>query len=315
MKSLRNYGMAFVAVMTFVMTSCGGGPIEHGMEYTLEAPVGTADVDLESAELVLANRLNNFGLQGDYEISRDSNRIKVRVRSGVVEDNSRMRTVLQSSANVTFRSMYNLNELSAALDGAQQTYIRINHIDSVAAQTAGLLPYIAVGGTYPDAPLIFTCRAKDTTAVMTILRHDSIAPLFPTDMVFHWGAGVPLENGQPTYGLFACKVGMNYVMNGNYVESADAKLNPDFGSWQISLAFDPIGAKEFARITEANVNRSLAIELDDFVCSYPRVNASITGGAAQITGNFSEEQATDLAKILSAGKLPVRVALVEEKTF
>ncbi len=315
MKLFHNFGTTLFLALAIVVTSCGGGPIEHGKEYILEAPMNSADVDMQSTVAVLENRLNNFGLKGDFELSRDSNRITVRVRQGAIADDSKMRKLLQSSANLVFRAMYTMGEISPVITEAQQTYIRINHIDSITALSAGIIPYAAESGWDPEGALIISCRAKDTMAVMNILRTDSIAILFPSDVVFHWGTGPELETGELTYGLFACKVGRNYVMSGNYIESADALLNPNYNSWEISLVFDPVGAKEFSRITKDNVGRNLAIELDDFVYNYPTVNAEITGGVAVITGNFTETEAGDLAKILSAGSLPLPVALVQETDF
>jgi SecD/SecF fusion protein len=315
MKIFPLYGIVILALCSALFASCGDSPIEHGTEYILEVPAGTNNSDLNAASLIIQKRLDNFGLEGDYELSHDAGRITVRVRSGVVTDNSKMRALLQSSASLKFRAMYSFSDIANTVSEANQRYLRMNHIDSLNPTNAGLAGLIAANSNDPYSPMIFSCRAKDTTAVMEILRTDSIAMLFNGDVVFRWGRSLPLQTGEPTYGLFACKEGFNYVMDGNNIESADALMNSDMGSWEISLVFDPAGAKEFARITRTNVGRSLAIELDGFVYSYPTVNGEITGGLAMITGNFTETEAGYLAKILSAGKLPVPLAIVQESQF
>ncbi len=74
------------------------------------------------------------------------------------------------------------------------------------------------------------------------------------------------------------------------------------------------GARDFARITEANVKKRLAIVLDNKVYSAPVIQEKISGGKARITGNFSTEEARDLAIALRAGALPAPVLILEERT-
>lgn len=316
MKLLRNSGLALIAVLTIVMTSCGGGPIEHGTEYVVECPIDSDTADISAVVVVLENRLKEFGIEGDYELSRDANRIKVRVREGVVLDPSKMRNLLLSSADLKFRATYTMAEIAPTLNKVQETFIRTHQIDSANATADGLGQYIIWSQQEAEGVLLLCCLAKDTSAFMNILREDSIAALLPADVVFHWGKGILLENGEESIGLFACKEGRNYVMSGKYVESAEAKLNENNGSsYEISLAFNTAGTDEFARITKTNIGRSVAIEVDDFVYGYPTVNSEITGGKAVISGSFPEMEAQDLARLLSAGSLPVRCRMVEENTF
>lgn len=315
MKLILNYGVTVVAALTLLMTSCGGGPIEHGKEYVLECSADADTADINASYAVIEKRLGNFGLEGDYEISRDKNRITVRVRSGVIADETKMKRLLESTANLTFRATYGNQEISPIISEANQAFVRINRIDSINPNIKGLPELIAVGTDNAFGPLIFCSLAKDTAAVMNIFRMDSSAMLFPSDLVFLWGTGIPLENGQPTYGLFAGRVGRNYVMAGSYIESASARVSTYNTSYEIDLVFNAEGSSEFARITKANIGSGLAIELDDFIYSYPTVNSEITGGQAVISGNFSKEEAEDLAKILSAGYLPAPLRIVEANDF
>lgn len=72
-------------------------------------------------------------------------------------------------------------------------------------------------------------------------------------------------------------------------------------------------ALEWKRITANNIGESIAIVLDDNVFSYPVVQSEIEGGKSTISGNFSKNEANDLAGILNSGSLPVRLRLLEEK--
>ena len=82
----------------------------------------------------------------------------------------------------------------------------------------------------------------------------------------------------------------------------------------VSINFDKKGARDFERITGENVNKRLAIVLDDTVASAPVIQEKIAGGQARITGNFSLEEAKDLAIVLRAGALPAPVNILEERT-
>jgi preprotein translocase subunit SecD len=82
----------------------------------------------------------------------------------------------------------------------------------------------------------------------------------------------------------------------------------------VSINFDKKGARDFERITGENVNKRLAIVLDDTVASAPVIQEKIAGGQARITGNFTLEEAKDLAIVLRAGALPAPVNILEERT-
>ncbi len=83
----------------------------------------------------------------------------------------------------------------------------------------------------------------------------------------------------------------------------------------VGLTFNAQGAKKFADLTAKNVGRRLAIVLDGKVQSAPRINEAIPSGEAVISGQFTPEQATDLALILRVGALPVPVVIEEERTI
>jgi preprotein translocase subunit SecD len=82
----------------------------------------------------------------------------------------------------------------------------------------------------------------------------------------------------------------------------------------VSINFDKKGGRDFERITGENVNKRLAIVLDDTVASAPVIQEKIAGGQARITGNFTLEEAKDLAIVLRAGALPAPVNILEERT-
>lgn len=104
------------------------------------------------------------------------------------------------------------------------------------------------------------------------------------------------------------------LLTGRYITEARVQIDQDFSEPYVLITFDRQGAKAFERITEANVQRRLAIVLDDKVNSAPVIQEKIGGGTARITGAFTMEDARDLAIVLRAGALPAPVKILEERT-
>ncbi len=104
-------------------------------------------------------------------------------------------------------------------------------------------------------------------------------------------------------------------LSGNDVKNAVASVNTQRGGWKIDLTFDSKGAKIFFEITQALVGKPLAIVMDNYVLSAPIVQTAIQGGRAEITGNFTYDQAQELAALIRSGNLPVSLELTEEQTL
>ncbi|MFW6264030.1 MAG: protein translocase subunit SecD [Cyanobacteriota bacterium] len=110
-------------------------------------------------------------------------------------------------------------------------------------------------------------------------------------------------------------------LTGNNLTNAAAQPTPSGLGWEIAIEFDREGGEKFAELTKnvAGTGRSLGIFLDDVLISYPTVGVEfaqtgITGGRAVITGNFTVEEANDLAVQIRGGALPFPVAVVENRT-
>jgi preprotein translocase subunit SecD len=105
------------------------------------------------------------------------------------------------------------------------------------------------------------------------------------------------------------------LLTGNELTDASVQADPNSpGNWQVAITFSATGAQRFGEITEQNVGRHLAIILDGTLYSAPRINERIPGGRAVITGQFTVDQARDLAIVLREGALPAAVAILEERT-
>lgn len=104
------------------------------------------------------------------------------------------------------------------------------------------------------------------------------------------------------------------LMTGDMVKNAQVRIGGQFNEPYVGIDLTARGGKVFAHVTEKNVNRQLAIVLDNVVRSAPSIREKIMGGSAQISGSFSHEEAADLAIILRVGALPAPVDIIQNLT-
>ncbi len=104
------------------------------------------------------------------------------------------------------------------------------------------------------------------------------------------------------------------VLTGDSLTLAEVRIDREYNEPYVGIGFDREGARIFRQITEENVGKRLAIVLDNNVYSAPVIREKISGGEAQITGNFTSEEAHDLAIVLRAGALPAPVTILENRT-
>jgi preprotein translocase subunit SecD len=104
------------------------------------------------------------------------------------------------------------------------------------------------------------------------------------------------------------------LLTGAELTRAEVQADPNStGNWQVAIEFTATGTRIFGEITEQNVGKRLAIILDGILKSAPRINERIPGGRAVITGQFTVDEAKDLAIVLRAGALPAPVTILEER--
>jgi preprotein translocase subunit SecD len=104
------------------------------------------------------------------------------------------------------------------------------------------------------------------------------------------------------------------LLTGEYLTDARVQIDSQYSEPYVSLSFNARGARLFERITGENIEKKLAIVLDNHVYSAPVIRDKISGGRAQITGRFTMDEAKDLAIVLRAGALPAPVSILEERT-
>lgn len=157
---------------------------------------------------------------------------------------------------------------------------------------------------------------KDTAEVNRIFRDEAVLALFPADVRMLWAAKAEGGKNNPFAGkleLYFIQTGRDgrALLEGDVITDAVQDFDEN-GRPAVSMSMNIEGAREWARITRENIGNRIAIVLDQYVYSAPTVQSEITGGRSSITGNFTVEEAADLANVLKAGKLPAPVRIVEE---
>lgn len=104
------------------------------------------------------------------------------------------------------------------------------------------------------------------------------------------------------------------LLTGDLLSEARVSLDTQFSEPYVSISFNSEGAQRFEEVTGANVNKRLAIILDNTVYSAPVIRERIAGGSAQISGNFSMDEAKDLSIVLKAGALPAPLKMLQNVT-
>ena len=165
---------------------------------------------------------------------------------------------------------------------------------------------------YPGATAMVA--VKDTALVRTYL--EELKGNFPSDVI--WAYGVPDKDSK---GVAATTVPLHALKTYNRTTAklegdaiSDARQDFDqYGKVQIEMTMRPAGAAIWKRMTEENVGSPIAIVLDNVVQSAPNVITPIPNGISSITGNYSQQEAADLANILKIGKLPAPARIVQEQ--
>jgi SecD/SecF fusion protein len=163
-----------------------------------------------------------------------------------------------------------------------------------------------------NAPVFGFAIPEDTSTVNSYLNNPEVRAILPDNYKFLWTAKP--ENGSQYLGLILIKNTSDGLapLGGESIERARADFDENRNP-SVSMTMNSEGARIWKQMTEANINKSIAIVLDNMVHSYPTVNNVIATGQSQITGNFTIEESEDLANLLKAGKLPAPARIEGEE--
>lgn len=283
---------------------------------------------------ILVKRIDKFGV-AQPNINLDENKGVINVELAGINDPVRVRKFLQSSANLQFWEVYQIDELAGALKVADenlQNYLNgINAADTAAktdsakrAQNAN--PFFRVinpidvqtdnTGRKFYAAAIGNVAFKDTGLFFSYINNDVVKNALPANCKFLFGIEEKAAKGNqryfPLYAIKTLTASEKAPLEGESVEEAKQDFD-EFGKPAIKMIMTSVGSKTWARLTTKNVGRPIAIALDNIVYSAPNVNGPIEGGNSEISGKFTVEEAQDLANILKSGKLDAPAKIVAEQ--
>ncbi len=166
---------------------------------------------------------------------------------------------------------------------------------------------------YQNSCVIGVAHYNDTAEVNRMLSRAEIKSMFPRDLKTLWGVKA-IDSKEQYYELYAIKVTSKdgrAALSGDVVTNSKDEFD-QYGNPCVSMSMNTEGARRWAQLTKQNINRNIAIVLDNYVYSAPNVNDEITGGNSQITGSFTIEDTQDLANVLKSGKMPAPAKIVQE---
>ena len=270
---------------------------------------------VSSSTNVLRTRIDQFGVVAPniQELEKDG---QILLELPGVKEHDRVRELLKSSANLEFYETTQFNEIAPmlqALDNALRT--------DTTGNGKGLFDYfLQVGNPYrPISVGSATETARDT--IDAILASNVAKGILPSNLKLAWefkpeivqvDDSVRGKRNLSIYQLVALKTSNGKpALSGDVITSATSDYEAMNGNY-VSMNMKPEAARQWARITAANLNKPVAIVLDNQVYSSPNVNSVIEGGRSQITGNFTTDEAKALANVLKSGKMAAKVDIISD---
>ena len=293
------------------------------------------DAAIAASFNILRSRIDHFGVtQPNIQRMPNSNRILVELPG--VKEPERVRKLLQGSASLEFWVTYDAQEILPILMEADQLIKQTSTTSSsteATAEATGLAAEVAgaaeAGATslysreqnplfalldpsYAGNCVVGTAVTADMPVIDEYLSRPEIQNLLPADLKLMWGI-----KGEPMFNNRVCLYALRSVdgkpaMDGGAVSTAQENYSQNGSAAEVNLTMNSNGASQWAQLTGQNIGKPIAIVLDGYVYSAPNVQNKIEGGNSVITGNFTIQEAQDLANVLKSGKVPAPARIIQD---
>jgi SecD/SecF fusion protein len=306
---------------------------------------------IDRAMEIVRNRVDQYGVS-EPSIQKQGDR-RIIVELPGVSKESEVRQLLQGTALLEFKLVINPEIAGKVYETIDKTLAGKPIVDSLGADTSKAIaaktdttkidtsimsdtslvaqnadqqksreqalkehPFFALATSIPDEKgwngELYTAE-ENRARVNRILERPEIQRLIPSDMSFVWSAKHRfISEGKKYYILYAVK--KNPELTGGVIVNAHSTIDPNYNTPIVTMEMNNEGARDWARITGANVNKRIAIIMDNACFSAPNVLTKITGGNSEITGMESVEEAKLLEIVLKAGALPAPVDIIQQTT-
>lgn len=274
------------------------------------------DVVETSATQTLRKRIDQFGVVSPNIQILEGKTGQILLELPGVKDHARVTELLQRSANLEFYLTYPEGQVIGDLQNVVAAAAR----DSVASGKV-LASVLNAHANQINPGYVIAGYAANGTEMKAV---DSLVArysnLLPSDLKLCWGVKPEVQtakDGKETklgYALYTLKtVDGGPVLDGEVVVDASTDFDQQgFKGQEVSMTMNSEGARAWANITGSHINEAVAITLDGQVYSAPNVNDKIEGGRSSITGNFTVEEAKDLANVLKAGKMKAKLNIISD---
>ncbi len=271
---------------------------------------------------ILKTRIDHYGIR-HQNIQRVDNSENILIELPEVENIESIKKLIETTAKLEFWETYENPEVYQYLNEANKKIreAREKIVEDTAQQMAKEYPLFNIlkpmansNGQLINTPVVGVAHFNDTAKVNQYLQMKKIRSIVPRDLEFHWGVK-PYDDNEEFYPLYAIKkTGREgkAPLTGEVVKDVNAQFGRNQARAEVLMSMNAEGAKIWARLTKNNVQKFIAIVLDGYVYSAPRVNQEITGGQSSISGDFTVKEAKELANVLKSGKLPAPVRIIEE---
>lgn len=271
-------------------------------------------------------------MQPNIQRLPNSNRILVELPG--VKEPERVRKLLQGTASLEFWTTYNGAELVPALVRADAA-VKALQAEGVATDEAAatITEEVAAEGEsasrfsreqnpllallspdYAGGAVLGAAVAADVATINKYLALPEVRDCFPADVAFKWGIkGEPMfDNRLCLYAIKVERADGKAPLDGGVISDARATYSQTGADAEVSMAMNSNGITEWAQLTADNIGKCIAIVLDGYVYSAPVVRNKIEGGNSSITGNFTIQEAQDLANVLKSGKVPAPARIIQD---
>ncbi|MFD0860661.1 hypothetical protein ACFQ1M_00460 [Sungkyunkwania multivorans] len=294
--------VSFIESLLFILVaflaSCNSEPT-HGLKLRLQIEEGQ-EFDMRVTEEVLAKRLKDFGVEVLKIDPMNGNTIDLEIAASKPIPQERLVDLLQTQGKLEFYHTFNADKLFGFL-------LEANNILKDSLADVEPISSLFVKDNFRARNVLCKVRQENKEKMMQYLEQKQVRALLPTDLrfvKFLWGT--PDENGNvPLYAIKGNRAN-RAVLDGNTIIEASQDFDM-MGNPTINLQMNEQGAMKWEDITgrASREQTNIAMVVDHTVLSAPGVlNGAIVGGRSQITGEFTVEEAYDLAAIIEAGALP-----------
>ncbi|MDE6490156.1 MAG: protein translocase subunit SecD, partial [Muribaculaceae bacterium] len=268
-----------------------------------------------SATNVLRNRIDSYGVVSPNIQVLQGKDGQILLELPGVKEHERVRDLLQRSANLEFYETYTMAELNNAFRQLDEALIAS---DSTYQGLGALMSFYGE----PSTPRVALAPAANREVIDAILNSPTARTILPANLKLRWSVKPEdpsmVGGRKDLYTLVALRTEIDPAthqprarMTGDCIIAAQADYENLKGN-VVSMVMNSEGARQWANLTRQNIGKSVAILLDDQVYSYPNVSTAIEGGRSEITGNFTVEEARDLANVLKSGKMTARVEIISD---